>query len=72
MRSAFNQAMTHLIFVPKVGKTEGINLGKLGGGMWLWGADQLVMWEFIDEKPIRQQFILHMTTLETWHNQYWH
>ena len=43
--------MTCLIFVCKVGKLGGNNLDKLQGGMWLWGADQLVLWLFYDEKP---------------------
>ena len=64
VRSAIHQAMTHLIFVAKP--------GKLGGGMWLWGADELVLRELCNEKPILQHFILHVTILETWHNQYWH
>ena len=36
------QTTTHLIFVGKV--------GKLGGNMWLWGVDQLVLWEIYTEK----------------------
>ena len=35
IRSAIQWARTCLIFVHKV--------GKLGGGMWMWGADQLVV-----------------------------
>ena len=57
MRSAIQQANTHVIFVPDV--------GKLGGGMWLRGANQLVMWVLCNEKTIRQHFTLHVTTLET-------
>ena len=72
MRNAIHQAMTHLIFVPKVGKLGGGNLGKLGGNMSLWSADQLVLWVLYNEKAIWQLFILHVTTLERWHNQYWH
>ena len=62
MRSVIHRAMTRLVFVPKV--------GKLGCGMWLWGADQLELWVFYNEIIIWQNFILHATTLETWHNQY--
>ena len=47
-------------------------VGKLGGIMCLWGVDQLALWVFYIEKPIRQHVILPMTTLKTWHNQYWH
>ena len=63
--SAIHQAMTHLIFVPEVGKLGVRNLGKLGGGMWLQGANQLVLWVFYNEKIIQEHFILHVTTLET-------
>ena len=41
--SVIHRAITRLIFVSKVGKLGGGNLSKLGGGMWLWGADQLVL-----------------------------
>ena len=41
----------------------------LGGNMWVWGANQLVVWIFYNEKIIWQHFILHVTTLETWNNQ---
>ena len=64
MRSVVHRAMTCLIVVPEV--------GKLGGCMWLWVANQLVLWVFYNGKTLRQHFILLMTTLETWHNQYWH
>ena len=37
IRSATLRALTHLNFVGEV--------AKLGGGMWLWGADQLVLWK---------------------------
>ena len=50
MRSATHRAMTCLNFVPKVGELRDGNLNILGGGMWLWGADQLVLWEFYNEK----------------------
>jgi hypothetical protein len=53
---------------PRWGKLGGDNLGKLRGGMWLQGANQLVLWEFYNEKIVQQQFIVHATTLETWHN----
>ena len=43
IKSAIHQAMTHLIFVPNVENLGGGNLGKLGGGMWLRGARQLVL-----------------------------
>ena len=49
-------------FVPEVGKL---------GGTWLWGANQLVSWVFYTEKKAnRQHFILHVTILATWNNQY--
>ena len=57
IRSDTHQFMTHLIFMSEV--------GKLGGGMWLWGAYQLVLWVFYNGKLIQQQFLLPMTTLET-------
>ena len=60
MRSAIHRIMTCLIFLHEV--------GKLGGNMWVWGANQLVLWVFYNEKTIRQHFILHVTTLETWQN----
>ena len=63
IRSAIDQAMTQLIFVGKV--------GKLGGDMWLWGADQLVSHVFHNKKLVQQHFILLVTTLETRHNHYW-
>ena len=44
MRRAFHQAMSHLIFVPKV--------GKLGGNMWLSSVDQLVTWVLYNERTI--------------------
>jgi hypothetical protein len=47
-------------------------VGKFGGGIWLWGVDQLVLWIFYNEKLIRQYIMLRVTTLETWHNQHWH
>ena len=65
IRSTIHRAMTHLIFVSKVGKFKGNNLGKLEGGMWLRGVDQLVQWVFYDEKAIWQHFIFHVITLET-------
>ena len=37
------------VFVPEVGKLRDGNLDKLEGGMWLWGADQLVLWIFFNE-----------------------
>jgi hypothetical protein len=54
-----------LIFVPKVGKLGDGKLGKLESGMWLRGADQLVLWVFYNEQTIHQHLILHVTTLET-------
>ena len=62
--------MICLCFVGEVGKLGGNNLDKLGGDMWLWGADQFVLYVFYIEKPIRQQLIIPVTTLETWHNHY--
>ena len=47
--SGIHQAMTRLIFVGKV--------GKLRGCMWLWGANQLVLWVLYNENPIQQHFI---------------
>jgi hypothetical protein len=44
MMSAIHQVMTQLILVSEV--------DKLGGGMWLWGADQLVLWAFYNEKQL--------------------
>ena len=64
IRSAIHKAMTHLIFVGKV--------GQLGGGMWLWGVDQLVSYVFYNKKSIRQHFILPFTTSKTWYSHYWH
>ena len=46
IRSVINQDMTHLIFEREVGKLRGGDLCKLGGGMWLRGANQLVLWVF--------------------------
>ena len=57
--------MKRLIFVPKVGTLGGGNLGKLRGGIWVRGGDQLILWAFYNEKKIRQKFILLVTTLET-------
>jgi hypothetical protein len=65
MMGAIHQAMTCLIFVPKVGKLGDGKLGKLESGMWLRGADQLVLWVFYNEQTIHQHLILHVTTLET-------
>ena len=62
--SATHGAKTCLIFVG--------NLCKLGGNMWLWGDDQFVLWVLYNEKLVRQYFILHVATLESWHNQYSH
>ena len=45
MRNAIHWAMTRLIFVPKEGTLGGGNLDKLGGGMWLRGVDQLILWQ---------------------------
>ena len=54
-------------------KSGGGNMGKLGcNGMWLWSVNQLILWEFYNEKPIRRHFIWSVTTLETWPNWYWH
>jgi hypothetical protein len=72
IKSVAHWALTCLIFVGKVVKTRGNNLGKLGGSMWLWGANQLVLWVSYNEKLAQQHFILLVTTLETWHNQYSH
>ena len=33
-----------------MGKVGGNHLGKLGGGMWLWGANQHALWVFYNEK----------------------
>ena len=63
IKSVIHWAMTRLIFVFEV--------GKLGGNIWLGGANQLVLWIFYNEKTIRQHFILQVTTLETWQHQYW-
>ena len=61
IRSAIHQVVTHLTFM------------QISCDMWLWGVDQLVLWVFYTgKKTIQQHFILHVTTLETWHNQYWH
>ena len=50
----------------------GSNLGQLGGSMWLWSANQLVLWDFYFFSFIfLKEGILHVTTLETWQNQYW-
>jgi hypothetical protein len=57
MRSTIHRAMTHLIFMLEVGKS--------GGGMWLRGANQLVLCVFYNEITIWQHFTLHVTTLET-------
>jgi hypothetical protein len=70
IRSVVHRAMTCLIFLGEVGKLGGNNFSELGGGMWLWGAGQLVLWVFYNKKPIRQHSILSMTTLETQHIQY--
>ena len=43
--------------------------GKLGGNMWLRGADQLVLWVSYNEKLVQQHFSLPVTTLEKSHNQ---
>ena len=40
-----------LDFVPKV--------GKLGGNMWLRGADQLVLWVFYNER--KKSAIIYLT-----------
>ena len=40
--SDIHRVMTRFIFVCEV--------GRLGGIMWLWGADQLVLWIFNNEK----------------------
>ena len=52
MRSAIHWAMTTLIFVPEV--------GKLGGGMWLWGANQLVLWVFYYERK-KESVTIYLT-----------
>ena len=55
-----------------VAKLVGGNLDNLGGGILLWGVDQFVLWEIPWlKKLIRQHFMLHVTTSETWQNQYW-
>jgi hypothetical protein len=41
-RSAIHLAMTHLLFV--------VGVGKLGGGMWLWGAEPLGLWVSYNDK----------------------
>ena len=64
IKCAIHQALTLLIFVQEV--------GKLRCDMRLWGANQLVFWVFYNEKSIWQHFILHVTTLVTCHNHYWH
>ena len=51
IRNAIHQTMTHLIFVHEV------------GNMWMWGADQFVLWVFRNEKPIWHHLIFHVTTL---------
>ena len=73
IKSVINQATTPLIFVGEVGKLRGGKLGKVRGNMGLWDANQLVSstW-FYNEKLVQQHFILHVTSLETRHNQYRH
>ena len=40
-------------------------VGKLEGDTWMWGANQLVLWVFYNDKIIWQYFVLYVTTLET-------
>jgi hypothetical protein len=63
IRSAIHWAMASLIFADMV--------SKLGSDMWLWGANQLVLWVFYNKMAIWWHFSSHVTTLETWRNQYW-
>ena len=46
--------------------------GKLGDAMLFWGANQLVLQEFYNEKHVQQHSILHVTILKTWHGQKLH
>lgn len=57
--------MTCLNFVGEVDNLGGGNLGKSRGGMWLQGANQLVLWLFYNETPIQRHVILHVTTLKS-------
>lgn len=57
IRSAIHGAMTRLSFVGVV--------GRLGGGMWLQGVDQLVSWYAIMKSLVWQHFTSPVTTLET-------
>ena len=62
IRSAINRAMTCLIFVE-------------GGQIRRWHGCKVptnLLWILYNENLIRQHFILPVTTLETWHDQYWH
>ena len=66
MKSAIHQAMTRFFFMSEIGKLGSDNLGELGGNMWLWGANQLVLCVFYDGKTISQHFILHVTLYIHW------
>jgi len=70
--STTHWAITCLISMGELCILGGGNLGKLEGGMWLWGDNKFVLWVLYNEKLVRQYFILHVTTLESWHNQYSH
>ena len=61
MRSAIHWAMTHLIFVPEVDKLGGGNLGKLGGDMWMWGANQIILWVSYNEKKKFYNILTYMS-----------
>ena len=63
IRSAIHQAMTHLILMGKV--------GKLKSNMWLWGADQLVLWVYYNEQPVQQPFFFYNLTHDHFRRMTW-
>jgi hypothetical protein len=52
MRSAIHLAMTRLFFV--------IGVGKLGGGMWLLGAEPLGLWVSCNDKKKISNILSYM------------
>ena len=60
IRRVIYRAMTHLDFVHEV--------GKLGGGMWLWGANQLTVYcGYTIKEPFQQYSMYNLCPLERHH-----
>jgi hypothetical protein len=64
--------MTRLVFVLEVGKLGGDNLGNLEVVCGCEVHTKLYRGIFIMKTRIRRYFILHVTTLGTWHNKNCH